>query len=330
MSERSTNLPEVSVIICCYNSAARLPQTLKHLATQVAPGDFHWEAILVNNASTDNTAACATEIWNTYSPANVTFRIVDEPRAGQMHARKRGVLEARAECLIFCDDDNWLNEHYVFLARKMMEKDELFGAGGGQNIPATDADAYPEWWEEYKDKYALGIPAGESGDVTRRGFVLGAGLVTRRSLFLPVNDERYPSLLNGRNGEVLTTGDDFEYCKRLMLWGYKLYYEKGMVLTHFIPTERLTLPYREKLMWGINEATKVLDEYDHALYLHRKNKHKNKWRLLLLAPFRILFSRLGWTSRKLIDEQLTYFYLAPFEVKDTPARTLIKKFLHRQ
>lgn len=323
--------PRVAVIICCYNSVDRLPQTLKHLAQQVVPEDFYWEIMLVNNASTDNTVACAKEIWSSFEPsANVTFRITDESRPGQMYARKRGVLEAKAECLIFCDDDNWLNERYVFLAVKMMEQDPLFGAGGGQNIPATDAPAYPDWWDEYQDKYALGIPAAESGEVTQRGFVLGAGLVTRRSLFLKINSEKYPSLLSGRNGEVLTTGDDFEYCKRLMLWGYKLYYENGMVLTHFIPKERLTVPYREKLMWGILEAGKVINEYDHALYLYRKNKHKNRWRLLFLAPFRILCSHLGLSGRKLIDEELTYFYLAPFKVKSTPARMFIKKFMHRQ
>ncbi|RPE05975.1 glycosyltransferase family 2 protein [Chitinophaga lutea] len=321
---------KVSVIICCYNSAARLPQTLRHLAEQQAPPGFAWEIMVINNASTDNTAQTAEQCWADFGPAGTPLRVIDEPVAGQMHARKRGALEARSECLVFCDDDNWLNEVYVALAWEMMQGDPLFGAGGGMNVPVTDAPAYPEWFEEYKDKYAISIRFGPSGDVSQRGLVLGAGLVTRRSLFLAVNDEKYPSLLNGRDGQHLSTGDDFEYCKRLLLWGYKLYYDERMQLQHFIPAQRLTLPYREKLMAGIDEAGRVLDEYDLAIRLHRKNKTKNRWRLLLLAPFRILLCRMGLTDRVLGDERLTLYYLWPQHTESGTTRARIKKFIYRQ
>ncbi|GAA0558624.1 hypothetical protein GCM10009415_45760 [Chitinophaga japonensis] len=206
----------------------------------------------------------------------------------------------------------------------------MIGAAGGQNFPVTNVGAYPEWFEEYKDKYAVGVPAEESGDVSHRGFVLGAGLVTRKSLFLQVFDNRYPSLLNGRNGEKLTTGDDFEYCKRLLLWGYTLYYEKGLKLDHFIPAERLTIDYRNKLMEGIIASQKVLREYDTALRLYRKNKHKSRWRLLLLTPFRIRLAQLGLSKRDIVDEQLVLFYLSPFHTKADPVRTSIKRFLNRK
>ncbi|PSL48330.1 glycosyltransferase involved in cell wall biosynthesis [Chitinophaga niastensis] len=320
----------VSVIICCYNSAARLPQTLWHLAEQLVPEDFSWEILLVNNASKDNTVASAIEIWHSFSPSNATFRVIEEPIPGQMYARKTGAIAAKYECLVFCDDDNWLGKNYVYLAWEMMAHDSNIGAGGGQNAPATDAPEYPDWFEEYKDKYALGIPAQTSGDVSHRGFVLGAGLVTRRLLFLSINDEKYPSLLNGRNGEKLSTGDDFEYCKRLLLWGYKLHYQADMYLTHFIPKERLTIHHREKLMEGIMDSRKVLGEYDLAVKLNNRNKHKNRWRLLFLAPFRIIAIKLGISSREVINEAMTFFYLSPFSSKSDYTRLMIKKFLYRQ
>lgn len=320
----------ITVIICCYNSAARLPLTLGHLAAQVVPPDFFWEIILINNASTDNTADCAKNIWGQTLPANASCKIVDEPRPGQMHARKRGAREAKFEYLLFCDDDNLLDKNYVYLAWQTMVKNKQVGAAGGQNFPVTDIAEYPEWFDEYKDKYATGIPAETSGDVSHRGFVLGAGLITRKSLFLKALDDRYPSLLNGRNGEKLSTGDDFEYCKRLLLWDYRLYYEQGLRLAHFIPKERLTIQYRDRLMDGIREATKILTLYDEALVIHNKNKHKNKWRLFLLTPLRILFVKSGLSRRHLPTEQLVLFYVAPFSVKADPVRTSIKNFLNRK
>jgi hypothetical protein len=41
----------VSVVICTHNGAARLPQTLAHLAAQKNTGAIAWEAILVDNGA---------------------------------------------------------------------------------------------------------------------------------------------------------------------------------------------------------------------------------------------------------------------------------------
>lgn len=318
----------VSVIVCCYNSSARLPQTLRHLAMQELPESLNMEVLLVDNASTDQTAAVARQLWAEYSP-RFPLRVVDQPTPGQNHARRKGTEEALYELIIFCDDDNWLNNQYVQSAVNTMHTDERIGAAGGQNVPVTDAPSYPDWFAEYSDKYALGVPAATSGDISFRGFVLGAGMVTRRSLFLDMYDHRYPTLLKGRNGTDLSTGDDFEYCKRLLLRGYSLYYDERMILKHYIPAERLTIPYRERLMAGILEAGKVINVYDDAIKIFRRNRNKNRLRIWLLSPFRILFSKWGWSNRRLEDEKLALFYASPFDGPD-PVKASIKRFMYKK
>jgi glycosyltransferase involved in cell wall biosynthesis len=319
----------VSVIICCYNSVSRLPLTLQYLAKQSIPDGFLWEIILVNNASTDETVSCARETWEKFHPASKILKIIDEDTPGQMYARKKGAREAQYDCLIFCDDDNLLHENYVTLSAEILANHQSVGAAGGQNHPITDAPEYPEWFETFKDKYALGIPAKHSGDVTYRGFILGAGLITRKELFLSVFQEKYPSLLNGRKGENLSTGDDFEYCKRLLLWGYRLYYDQRLLLDHYIPKERLTLGYRERLMKGIDDAGKILNEYDLALKIINKINKKNKLRLMFITPFRILFAKLKFSKRNLEEERLILFFLNPFKTKDESTRSCIRNFLNR-
>jgi len=330
-SRESTDATEknlgVSVIICCYNSAGRLTETLNHLAGQMVPEGFAWEILLVDNASTDQTADKAVAIWNSLLPGSRILRVLHEPNPGQQFARISGAREARYDLLIFCDDDNWLDPNYIYASSKAMQ-DSRIGAAGGRNEPETDADQYPDWFDTYKDKYALGIPASRSGDITHRGFVLGAGMLTRKSLFLDMCQEKYPSLLKGRKGESLSTGDDFEYCKRLLLRGWRLYYDENMKLKHFIPKERLTISYRERLMQGIHDAGLVLNEYDLAIRVHNRYQNKNRLRLLMLTPFRILFVRLGLMNRVLIDEQLTLYYLSPFSSNKNPVRKKIKDFIY--
>src|SRR4051812_3506356 len=102
----------VSIIICCYNSSHRLPQTLKYLAHQQLADDIAWEIIVINNASEDDTKEVAIKEWNSYS-SKIVLRVIDEPVPGLNNARKRGVEEAKYDIIIFCDDDNWLDKNFI-------------------------------------------------------------------------------------------------------------------------------------------------------------------------------------------------------------------------
>ena len=97
----------ISIIICCYNSAKRLPETLAHLANQQVDGGVRWELILVNNNSTDETEVVAQNLWGALgSPA--PLKIFEEPLPGLSYARNNGMKKAIYEVFLFCDDDNWL------------------------------------------------------------------------------------------------------------------------------------------------------------------------------------------------------------------------------
>ncbi len=78
-----------SVIICCFNSYARLPDTLQHLAQQTIPDEFTIEILVVNNASTDDTVAIAKQELDKISSKNISYKIINEEKPGQMHARKK-------------------------------------------------------------------------------------------------------------------------------------------------------------------------------------------------------------------------------------------------
>jgi len=54
--------PGVSVVICTYNGAERLPETIRHIANQTVPAHIPWEFIVVSNACTDNTEEVTREI----------------------------------------------------------------------------------------------------------------------------------------------------------------------------------------------------------------------------------------------------------------------------
>jgi len=108
----------VSVIICCYNSEHRIKSTLDHLACQNL-GDLKCELILVDNNCKDNTVKKVLSVWkDSGNPFTLCVEIENIPSLS--NARKKGNFIAKGEIIVFCDDDNWLEEKYLFNGFQIM------------------------------------------------------------------------------------------------------------------------------------------------------------------------------------------------------------------
>lgn len=289
----------ISVIICCYNSASRLPQTLRHLSKQKSrPGIASWEIIIVDNGSSDNTEEAAYQIWRELG-GEADLRVVKEPCPGVINARKKGVSEAKHEYLLFCDDDNWLDKNYLQQAVEIMAGNDDIGALGGQSEAVSDTD-FPEWFEKCKMDYAVGRQGERSGDVSTRKHLWGAGLTTRKSLMEKVFDPAFPILLSGRQGKSLTAGDDSEICARLLLMTRQLHYSEALFFKHYIPSERLTNQYRERQREGFHQSYKVLPQYFNML----ENMKLPRWQWLKRFSISLLKSLI--TRREIEWQWLGY------------------------
>ena len=93
--------PAISVVIPCYNGVDTLPDTLRSLRRQ----NFRrWEAIVVDDGSTDGAAALA-ERWARRDPR---IRVIRTEHGGVAAASNLGVAAARAPWIGFLDCDDWL------------------------------------------------------------------------------------------------------------------------------------------------------------------------------------------------------------------------------
>jgi cellulose synthase/poly-beta-1,6-N-acetylglucosamine synthase-like glycosyltransferase len=251
----------VSVVVCCHNSAARIGPTLEHLARQRPR--CAWEVIVVDNGSCDDTVAVAGLTWQEHgSPA--PLRVVSEPQLGLTFARACGISEAQHEYVVFCDDDNWLDADYLQQAVEIIDSEPEIGALGGICRAASDAEI-PAWFWSYAHEYAVGAQALESGDITSRRLLWGAGMVLRRSAIQHIMAEGVRTLLTDRRGTELTTGGDSEICKWLILAGYRLWYDERLKLTHFIRPDRLTKEHCQRLRAANDAAGGLLKPYQFVI-----------------------------------------------------------------
>lgn len=287
---------DVSIIICCYNSTQKLPRTLEHLAKQKLSADLSYEVIVVDNASTDNTAEFAMSYWGTLN-TDVPLRVVREDTPGLVYARICGVHAAQYELLIFCDDDNWLREDYVQNAYDLMNQMPDVGVLGGQSVLAPHIDA-PDWWEEHQGNYAVGKQLLLSGYANERGFLYGAGMVTRKSLAKKIFDSQYPLLLIGRKGNQCFSGEDWEYCQRMLLLGYNLYYSEDLYYIHEVSPDRLTINNLQQLLKSF-EITKSIGERYRYIIKYYNQPYICKLLLWLKRVIIYIFVKSKYKARKL-------------------------------
>ncbi len=108
--------PDLSIIIPSYNEESRLPGSLEKIASYISARGRTTEVIVVDDGSTDGTAAAARR----YSERIANLRIVSNGvNRGKGFSVRHGSLEARGSIILFTDAD---------LSAPIEEADKLLAA----------------------------------------------------------------------------------------------------------------------------------------------------------------------------------------------------------
>ncbi len=94
--------PMVSIVIPAYNASEHIVQAIDSVAAQTISG---WELIVVDDGSTDSTAAVVSARIDGLRNA----RLISKENQGVSHSRNLGASEAQGSIVAFLDaDDSWL------------------------------------------------------------------------------------------------------------------------------------------------------------------------------------------------------------------------------
>jgi glycosyltransferase involved in cell wall biosynthesis len=285
----------ITIIMCCYNSSALLEQTIQHLAALELPQDWPVELIIVDNASTDLTAEFAASCWrNAGEP--FTLEIHNEPKQGLIYARQKGLDVSSFEFILFVDDDNWLASDYLVHLHKLFAKHPTVAAFGGLNTPVFESEK-PFWFDVFQHSYAVGRLV-EGFNEPREIGLFGAGLAIRRTALNELHQAGFRSMLVGRSGNALSSGEDYELCKALKLAGWQIIFAPELKLKHFIVTRRLNWDYFRKLNQGISRSILVFIAFEYWIEIQRganplATSIKYSWIYLLMKKwFKLLLLKI--------------------------------------
>jgi glycosyltransferase involved in cell wall biosynthesis len=259
--------PRVSVVICSHNPRPDyIAQVLAALEAQTLPRQ-DWELLFIDNASSSALAGLYDLSWH----ANA--RHVREDELGVTHARMRGMSEAKADLLVFVDDDNVLDSDYLSNATEALDADRALGAAGGKLIPRYETEP-PAWFA----KVGISLACCDYGDqpiemtwpqadAQKRAYPahapVTAGLVIRReawTVYVEAARRDPVRIALGRRGLDLSSGEDNDIVMSLLGRGWKLAYLPQLRLDHLIPAHRLSQQYLERYAYSSNKTwVQVLD-----------------------------------------------------------------------
>ena len=242
----------LSIIICSYNRASYISGALDSLYHQSAGLD-NFEAIIVDNNSTDNTAEVFKQ-WRS-SHANGSFTYLTESKQGASFARNTGAEGAKGQWLCFMDDDAIANSNYVEnIIKHIKTKPEAIGFGG-RIIPKYIPSA-PEWMSYYVSSlvgnfdYAPTACAFENGK-----YPLESNMIVKKDIYDSIGG--FNTQLPGVVGTLRIGGEGKELFYKILALGHTIYYDPAICVHHVVEVKKLTPEYMYRVASGIGRGEKT-------------------------------------------------------------------------
>lgn len=227
---------DASIVVCTYNRAESLRDTLRALrALQAAPGRA-WEVIVVDNNSKDHTKAVVEEAQRAWPLLRYEF----EGAQGLSHARNRGIGCARGEVILFTDDDVLPEPEWLETALQGLDKYDVDACGGWIG-PIWESPPPPWLTERFHGFLAVRTDRTDDHPITGdTPLPFGANMAFRRRVFERVG---LFDTSRGRKGAVLASGEDGEMFERVLAAGLKVVFLGQARVHHKVESFRTTKRY---------------------------------------------------------------------------------------
>jgi len=264
-----------SVIICAHNPRRHfLERVLQALREQILPKE-EWELLLVDNGSAEPLSERVDLSWHPHG------RHIREMALGLTQARVRGILEAKAELLIFVDDDNVLHGDFLSHARAIAAEHPEVGVWSG-NVRLEFAESPPEWTRAYwpwLTAREVSQDVISKPDLHTANIPHGAGMCVRREVGLAYHNQLQRSPIRqrlDRKGQALISGGDTDIALTAGDMGMDVGLFARLELKHLIPPERLTEEYLLRLRRGVMTSYWLL-QFLRGEGLHRLPRGVKWW-----------------------------------------------------
>ena len=273
----------IAVIICTWNRAAMLGETLQSLARVRPPVTAQLEVLIVDNNSNDGTQSLIQSLVTTWSLGRL--HAVFEPKQGKQFALNAGIAEAKrlgCRVLAFTDDDVLFSEDWLEQIAICMGKASAAALIGGRTVATWPGGQPPVWYHSTMAAVVADVDLGNARLDPPPGEYApaGANLIATADLF-----ERI-----GGFSETHFRHMDYEFGQRALRRGEHVAYEPALLITAPVDPSIITQRYFRR--WSFKAGISPWKDIDKTvthfagvpLWLYRRTlQDALSW---LLAPLR--------------------------------------------
>jgi GT2 family glycosyltransferase len=197
--------PRISVVVCSYNGE----QTIRDCLEGLRKVEYHdFEVIIVNDGSTDKTAAISQEYG---------FRVISIKNQGLSFARNVGMEAATGDIIAYTDDDAYPDPHWLtYLAQTFMSTTHA-GVGGPNIAPPEDGQIAE------CVAHSPGGPVHVLLSDHEAEHIPGCNMAFRRECL---------KAIGGFDPQFRVAGDDVDVCWRLQKQGWTLGFSPAALVYH--------------------------------------------------------------------------------------------------
>ena len=242
----------LSIIICSYNRASYISDALDSLYTQTAGLDC-FEAIIVDNNSTDNTAEVFAH-WRAAHPKGA-FTYLTESKQGASFARNTGAAKANGDWLCFMDDDAVATPDYVKnIIIHIAAKPKAVGFGG--RIIPKYVPAEPKWMSYYVSSLVGNFDYAPTACAFAPGkYPLESNMIVKKDIYEQIGG--FNTNLPGVVGTLRIGGEGKELFYKILSHGHTIYYDPSICVYHVVEVKKLTSEYMYRVASGIGRGEKT-------------------------------------------------------------------------
>lgn len=268
--DEQTVWPEMSVVVCSYNGAATIEETLVALEALEYPS---YEIIVVDDGSTDATAQIARRF---------PIYLIQTENRGLSAARNTGLEAARGEIVAYIDDDAYPDPHWLHYLAQTFEQGG-WAAVGGPNVSPPDDGFVAQCVGR-----APGNPTHVLLSDREAEHIPGCNMAFRR---------RTLASLGGFDEHFRVAGDDVDLCWQLRDDGHRIGFSPSAVVWHH-RRGRIRDYWRQQRNYGCAEAlleAKWPEKYNLAGHANWNGRvYQSGWsQLTAFHPSRIYYGVWG-------------------------------------
>lgn len=249
---------KLSVILCTHNpNILYLNRVLNALQKQTLSFNY-WELIVIDNLSSTPINEIVQVNWHFQA------KVIIETELGLTPARIRGIKEAKGNIIVFVDDDNLLDTHYLEEVDRIANDYPFIGSWGGQVIAEFET-LPPQWTKPYLNLLAIKeFQQSIWSNLTTTHITLpcGAGLCVRKEvaqLYIQQIENDFLRKELDRKGESLSSCGDSDLALTACDYGLGAGLFKELKLIHIIPNKRLSIIYLSKLIQEMTYSNTLLN-----------------------------------------------------------------------